>query len=57
MSDRKGWKEIEAFARSINPNLPDDLSGHEIRIHLGKDGQSAIAVPVKPRPLSDKGER
>ena len=37
---------LEKMAREINPKLPKDLSGHEIRISLSKDHQSATAVKV-----------
>lgn len=38
------WAELIAIARRINPDLPADLSGHEIRITLSKDFQAVEAI-------------
>lgn len=42
----RAWRDMEAMAREINPNLPADLSGYQITISLSKDRQTATAAPV-----------
>jgi hypothetical protein len=36
MTDTEARKAIEAMAREINPNLPEDLTGYLLHISLGK---------------------
>ena len=48
--DAKVWAELERLAREINPGLPADLSGYELRITLNKDFQ---AVELIDRRLSE----
>lgn len=43
---REAWTELEALARSINPKLPADLSGYQIRITLSKDFQGVELIEV-----------
>jgi len=38
------WAKIEALAREINPNLPADLSGYELRITQNKDYQGVELI-------------
>ena len=49
MTQQEAFAELEKMAREINPNLPADLSGHEIRISLSVYGKYASAIPVKPQ--------
>lgn len=37
------WKQIEILAREIDPTLPADLSGYELRITLSRQYQSVEA--------------
>jgi hypothetical protein len=37
---RDPWAELVKIAREINPDLPADLSGYEVRIILNKDFQA-----------------
>jgi hypothetical protein len=44
------WAALERLAREIDPSLPADLTGKEIRITLSKDCQS---VECYDRELTD----
>jgi hypothetical protein len=43
------WAKLEKLAREIDPTLPADLSGYEIRIILNRDFQvvECIALSYK----------
>ena len=38
------WKQFEAMARAIDPSLPSDLYGYELRITLNDDFQSVECI-------------
>lgn len=42
----EAFKALTALARSINPKLPDDLSGHLVRINFSKDEVSAWVTKI-----------
>lgn len=45
------WAQLERIAREINPDLPADLSGYELRITLNKDFQG---VEIIDRRFADR---
>jgi len=42
----EAWDELEAIARKIDPSLPADLSGYEVRITLNRDFKAVECLLV-----------
>ncbi len=43
----RNMKELEIIARSINPDLPTNLSGYLVTISMSVGGVFAIAIPLE----------